>query len=282
MSTFQALIVDDERLVRQATARALGDVGFKCQLASDGRDALQLMKDTQYDLVVTDLRMPDVNGHKLVIELLSLERRPIISVLTGVDEPKIAKDLNARGVERVFHKPVDYLEFAADLLSLVERRSDAHAIAEGAFKSESSQDDPQTGTPTGSLPDLEQPSSDAQLATTRPDKQTEARNCLEEIIQPNSGGGNKIDAAKLVSTTASGVRNDQPSAGIYISNAFSTKIDAELSRTKKALLELERTVAAGQNLSYIYLALALGTGLIGGLILGWLGSQLLGPTTVLK
>jgi hypothetical protein len=69
---------------------------------------------------------------------------------------------------------------------------------------------------------------------------------------------------------------------VDISNAFAIRIDAELLRTKKVLLELQRTVAAGQNQSYFCLAIALGAGLMGGLVLGWLSSQLFSQASVFK
>jgi DNA-binding response OmpR family regulator len=280
MSKYRALIVDDEPQVRHITARALSPLGFDCELACDGRDALDLVQRTKYDLVVTDLKMPDLNGHKLATDLLGLERRPIISVLTGVEEPKLAKDLTTRGVERIYYKPVDYKEFATDLLALVDKRAASYAETESA-PLEFNQMDGTENFPkqSASRHSSDQQVSESRVATVPSDDLKVASN---HQCPPRPPDPNNRDAVNTNETIANGERAEQPNAGTYISNAFSLKIDAELLRTKKVLLELQRTVAAGQIQSYFCLALALGSGLIGGLILGWLSSQLFSPTTVFK
>lgn len=118
---YRALIVDDEAAVRQLTLRALAIEGFQCQTASDGREAQQLLQETTYDVVVTDLKMPNLNGHMLVTELIQQRNRPIIVVLTGVLAPSLVKDLIARGVEQVEFKPIDCTMFGAKVQALVSR-----------------------------------------------------------------------------------------------------------------------------------------------------------------
>lgn len=118
----KVLIVDDELILRQATARFFNRAGFECDLASDGSHALELLSGRQYDLVITDLRMPSMHGHSLCVELLERRDRPVIIVVTGVVEPKLERDLRARGVDEIAFKPVDFdwLLHRADKL-LVER-----------------------------------------------------------------------------------------------------------------------------------------------------------------
>ena len=83
------------------------------------------------------------------------------------------------------------------------------------------------------------------------------------------------DVTDMNGTIANG---DHPNTGTYISkHGFSIKIDVDLFAQNKALLELQRNVADGQNQSFFCLALALGTGLIGGLFQVWLSSQIFIP-----
>ena len=118
---YRALIVDDEAAVRQLTIRALAIEGFQCQTAADGREAQQLLRDTTYDVIVTDLRMPNLNGHALITELMQSKYRPVIVVLTGVLEPSLVKDLITRGVEQIEFKPIDCTMFGAKVHALVSR-----------------------------------------------------------------------------------------------------------------------------------------------------------------
>lgn len=125
----RALVVDDEPLVRRLTMRALADEGFRCDAAADGAEALMMIGESKYDLVVTDLRMPVAHGHGLAVSLLESDDRPVLVVLTGILEPRIAKDLLARGVDDIVFKPVDYGLFALKASSLVKRRQMALAGA---------------------------------------------------------------------------------------------------------------------------------------------------------
>ena len=65
-TNYQALVVDDEAIVRQATMRASRE-GFRCEPATDGNRAADLLETGQYDVVVTDLRMPNRHGHALAV-----------------------------------------------------------------------------------------------------------------------------------------------------------------------------------------------------------------------
>jgi DNA-binding response OmpR family regulator len=124
---YSALIVDDEPAIRQATARALRGLGFQCDLAADGQQSLQLLSANNYRLVLTDLRMPEVNGHQLAIEVLRKPDRPVVIVITGVMEERLERDLRARGVDDILFKPVNYPVVAARAKELVESRAAARS-----------------------------------------------------------------------------------------------------------------------------------------------------------
>lgn len=118
----RALVVDDEPQVRRLTTMALSREGFQCDIASDGKQAEAQLAAKKYDVLVTDLQMPNRNGHALAVGLLEQADRPLIVVLTGVVEPKLAKDLMARGIDDIVFKPVDFPTFAAKVRAMVSRR----------------------------------------------------------------------------------------------------------------------------------------------------------------
>ncbi|MCA9118753.1 MAG: response regulator [Planctomycetaceae bacterium] len=119
-SPFQVLVIDDEASVRELTIRSLDRAGFECVPAINGEQALKMIEMKEYDAVVTDLRMPNLNGHALVVDLLAREHRPLIYVVTGVVEPKLAKDLLRRGIDDIFYKPVDHAMLAIKLAARLE------------------------------------------------------------------------------------------------------------------------------------------------------------------
>lgn len=122
---FRALVVDDEQAIRRLLMAALAKEGFHCDAAEDGDAAATLIESTRYDLVVVDLAMPHKHGHSLTVDLLAKPQRPVVVVLTGLLEPRLAKDLMARGVDDIVFKPVEFRPLAAKLRSMVDRCADS-------------------------------------------------------------------------------------------------------------------------------------------------------------
>jgi HD-like signal output (HDOD) protein/CheY-like chemotaxis protein len=120
----RVLVVDDELTIRELVAKALAHEGFQCDTAADGGQARQMMATTRYDVVITDLRMPVLHGHALAVEILAKPEsdRPVLIVLTGFPEPRLAKDLLSRGVDDVVFKPVNFGVFAAKVRALAQKR----------------------------------------------------------------------------------------------------------------------------------------------------------------
>jgi HD-like signal output (HDOD) protein/ActR/RegA family two-component response regulator len=157
----RALVVDDEMGIRCLIATALKKEGFTCDVAESVAEAFEYISSAQYQLVVTDLAMPDRNGHSFAVELLAMPNRPVIVVLTGVLEPRLAKDLVARGVDDVVFKPVQLPMFAAKVRSLTDLR-----MKEGRNSEQSSQSPINPGSSQalmGKLPRVSQDELDARL-----------------------------------------------------------------------------------------------------------------------
>ncbi|HUE17817.1 MAG TPA: HDOD domain-containing protein, partial [Planctomycetaceae bacterium] len=124
---YRALVVDDEPIARKMLTGALEQEGFACDAATDGIQALRLIMARKYDLVVTDLRMPNKHGHALALDLLAAADRPVIMIHTAVDEPRLTEDLLVRGVDDIVYKPTNYATLAVRAKVLVERRRNKSA-----------------------------------------------------------------------------------------------------------------------------------------------------------
>lgn len=118
----RALVVDDDAVSREIVLRALSQEGLECDAAADGREARALIATRRYDVVVTDLQMPNGNGHALCVDLLFRPNRPVIVVVTGITVPLLARDLLARGVDDVMYKPVDIRLLSTKVKALLDRR----------------------------------------------------------------------------------------------------------------------------------------------------------------
>ncbi|MDA1230124.1 MAG: response regulator [Planctomycetota bacterium] len=128
------LVVDDEAPLRRLMQRTFERRGHHCDTAADGDIAMKLIRLNQYDVVVTDLRMPNRHGHSLCLEILQQRDHPRIMVVTGVVEPKLARDLKARGVNEVFLKPIAPEELAgkAEALGRAHNRDESCSEAAAA------------------------------------------------------------------------------------------------------------------------------------------------------
>jgi len=133
--TYKALVVDSDLASRRDTSHALSLVGFEPKSAGDGREALRMLDKAKYDLVVTDLKMPQMNGHALAINVLSRPQPPKVVVLTRLTEPRLVRDLLARGVDDFIYKSTPAPLLGTKLLSLFDRdhwrQAQATAASEG-------------------------------------------------------------------------------------------------------------------------------------------------------
>ncbi|WP_198000427.1 HDOD domain-containing protein [Gimesia alba] len=119
---FRALVADDDKIVCRMVSYALTQEGFICNTATDGVHALALLNQKPYDLVMTDLHMPNKNGHSLAVELLEQEFRPVVMVHTAIKDPNLTRDMTLRGVDDISFKPTDYELLASKARGLAERR----------------------------------------------------------------------------------------------------------------------------------------------------------------
>src|SRR3954469_13088895 len=116
------LIVDDEPALREAIAERLADHGFIVEQAGSGEEAIQRLTDFAFDILITDLRLPGVDGAK-VIEA-ALERYPeiIAIVITGYGTVKDAVEAIKRGAADFITKPFQFDALLHVLRSALEQR----------------------------------------------------------------------------------------------------------------------------------------------------------------
>lgn len=133
------LIVDDDEGIRNLLRAALRRAGMTCDVAVDGVEALDRIKQSSYALVLVDLMMPRLDGFGFVNELRAWEEsagaRPVVLIMTAAPE---RPELLATGdiVQAVIAKPFDLRELAdlvADCVAL-RREQEIAAIGRAAAK----------------------------------------------------------------------------------------------------------------------------------------------------
>ena len=123
------LVIDDDDMLRQMLARALGLEGFTVEQASDGLQGVELARSRPIDLVVTDLVMPGQEGMETILTLRrERPRLPIIAISGGVTNSKLYLDIAAKiGARRVLPKPFQ----PRTLIALIEQVLAEEAAGQG-------------------------------------------------------------------------------------------------------------------------------------------------------
>jgi two-component system, OmpR family, KDP operon response regulator KdpE len=114
------LVVDDEAQITRVLKTTLTGLGYGVRSASDGDQALQLMREWSPDLVITDLRMPNMDGLELCRHVRMKSRVPII-VLSVKGEEKIKVEALDAGADDYVTKPFSINELLARIRAALRR-----------------------------------------------------------------------------------------------------------------------------------------------------------------
>lgn len=110
------LVVDDSRLIRSILNNQFENIGLSCTTAGDGREALALATQQHYDLILTDIDMPIMDGYSFAKALRAqLELPPPIIGMTASDFETKLEEIKSKGLDGLLLKPVDFKRLALSL-----------------------------------------------------------------------------------------------------------------------------------------------------------------------
>lgn len=118
------LVVDDEPAIREVIQEYLAEAGYQIKTAGDGLEALELMARHEFDVVITDLSMPNLDGFGLMKKALDLQPLTSIIVLSGQGTFENAIEAVHRGAYDFVAKPVrDFKTFKITVDRGLEHKS---------------------------------------------------------------------------------------------------------------------------------------------------------------
>ena len=127
------LIAEDEKFIRRGLRtmieRSPVPTGEILE-ARDGQEALELLRTHQVDLLVTDIRMPQMDGIELVSQLGNLDHQPMVLVVSGYDDFSYAVEMLRGGAQDYLLKPVERERLYQALEKLEERYCQEQAARE--------------------------------------------------------------------------------------------------------------------------------------------------------
>ncbi|HET9236840.1 MAG TPA: response regulator [Oligoflexus sp.] len=111
------LVVDDEPVLRELVAFILIDKGFQVLEAESGDAAFQLICKNDFDVVVSDVRMPNGSGVELLTRISSMtKRKPMVFLVSGYSEISL-EEARRLGARDLLNKPVDYDKLCQAIIS---------------------------------------------------------------------------------------------------------------------------------------------------------------------
>ena len=116
------LLVDDEESLRSVVAERLTDHGFEVVQAADGESALKALDGFAFDVIVSDLRLPGVDGRQVIDAALTRYPGIVAIVVTGYGTVKDAVDIIKRGAADFISKPFQFDELMHVLTNALEQK----------------------------------------------------------------------------------------------------------------------------------------------------------------
>lgn len=115
----KVLIADDDPALRGLLRLVARRAGFEVDVAANGLEALEKIRENDYLIAVIDLMMPRVSGYDVIERLAEMKRRPGVVVVTAMSDAHIPR-LNSNVVASILRKPFNIEMLTAVLTELAE------------------------------------------------------------------------------------------------------------------------------------------------------------------
>jgi DNA-binding NtrC family response regulator len=107
MEKKKALVIDDEQIVLESVSALLTDEGFEVDVSLDGRQGLDWAIERNYDVVLTDIRMPDIGGMKVLRDVKRINPTLPVIMITGYASVESAVQAMKLGAVEYIEKPFE-------------------------------------------------------------------------------------------------------------------------------------------------------------------------------
>jgi len=121
-STAKILVAEDDDLTLELLGKVLGKEGYEVVCVADGREAIEQLRTTTFDLVVTDIQMARVSGLELLDVVTEKAPETPVVLVTAYADPGAAMDAIAKGAADYLAKPVDVVALRTTVARALERR----------------------------------------------------------------------------------------------------------------------------------------------------------------
>ncbi len=117
----RVLLVEDDLATAKSVEMMLRSEGYVCDCANLGEDGLEIAKLYNYDVIILDLMLPDIDGYEVLRRLRAAKVKTPILILSGLSEPDQKVKGLGFGADDYLTKPVDKDELVARIQAIVRR-----------------------------------------------------------------------------------------------------------------------------------------------------------------
>lgn len=117
------LLIDDDEIIQLVLTKVLREEGFRVELAQNGQEGFAKMNLIPYDLVITDIMMPYVNGFEIMSKLKQHPNtiNAAVIVISSITHEETIKDSFKLGIDEYVHKPIMVTDFVTKVKDILSR-----------------------------------------------------------------------------------------------------------------------------------------------------------------
>ena len=116
------LVVDDEQAIRDALRMVLDEEGYVTQAAGDGKEAMDLINKSDFDIVITDLKMPEMDGMSLIRQIQQICPQTSVIIITAHGSLESAIEALRIGAYDYILKPFDFDDVLYKIKRLIKQK----------------------------------------------------------------------------------------------------------------------------------------------------------------
>lgn len=124
MNKHSIMVIDDEKIVGSMAKRSLEQDGYEVETFLDGESALARLKEKNFDVVITDLKMKGIDGLEILRTVKQLYPGTVVIMITAFANLDVAIEALRDDVHDFFPKPVKIKDLKASIQKALEKKTD--------------------------------------------------------------------------------------------------------------------------------------------------------------
>jgi CheY-like chemotaxis protein len=121
----RVLLAEDDEAIRRTLQSLLELKGYDVKLAEDTPSTLDLLRESHFDLLISDYLMPGGGGREILRYLQENDRDPAIIMITGLADEQLFEELTGSGVDRCLSKPFRLASLIETIEEIMAERAQA-------------------------------------------------------------------------------------------------------------------------------------------------------------